>query len=151
MIPGVDRYAERHAAELVTQVGDTTKDRIRGALSRGLREGEDIPTIAARIQESGAFAESRATLIARTEVTTVSNASQVEGLKAYAEATGEEIRKTWLATRDDRTREEHMEMDGVELPVDAEFDTPDFGLMEGPSAPNCRCTLTYRLVREGEE
>ena len=151
MIPGVDRYAERHAAELVTQVTGTTKDRIRSALSRGLQRGEDIPTIAGRIQESGAFSESRATLIARTETTTVANASQVEGLQAYAAATGEEIRKTWIATRDDRTREEHMEMDGVEVQVDAEFNTPDFGLMQGPSAPNCRCTLTYRLVREGEE
>ena len=152
MIPGVDRYAERHAAELVTQVSGTTKDRIRSALSRGLQEGEDIPTIAARIQESGAFSESRATLIARTETTTVTNSSQREGLVAYAEATGEKIVKGWIHTRDPENpahREDHLALDlsGEEVPVDREFSNGS----QGPNEPNCRCSNYYRLVREGEE
>ncbi|TVP57790.1 MAG: phage portal protein [Gemmatimonadales bacterium] len=149
--PGVARWAEEHAAEMVTAVSDTTKEAIRRSLADGLLEGEGIPEIAERIQQSGAFAESRATLIARTEATTTVNGAQKEALSVYASETGSVVRKTWLATQDDRTRDDHLLMDGTTVGLDDDFDSPDLGAIQYPQAPNCRCTLTYAIERTWDE
>lgn len=66
-----------------------------------------------------------------------------------AEDEGFEIRKTWVATLDNRTRESHAELDGQTIPLEDEF-------LDGLSRPrdpngameeicNCRCTLTYDI------
>lgn len=139
--PGLLEYTQKEAAFLVTSVTNTTKQAIRDALSAGLVEGESIPDLAKRIQESGAFARSRAELIARTEVTRVSNGGQRASLQAYAAETGDVVKKSWLSARDARVRDTHRAMDGETALVDAAFSN---GLQE-PSEPNCRCTLTYEL------
>jgi SPP1 gp7 family putative phage head morphogenesis protein len=147
MTPGVNAYTRAHAGELIRQIGDTTLEAVRNVLANGMENGWSIDRIAAELMDSGGFAESRARLIARTESTTVQNESQRAGLESYQEASGNRIMKTWLATQDDRTRDDHLAMDGVTVAVEAEFDTPDLGAVQAPSAPNCRCTLTYELVR----
>jgi uncharacterized protein with gpF-like domain len=66
-----------------------------------------------------------------------------------------EAKKIWSATGDDRTRDDHMEMDGQEVGVDEAFETPggDFLMFPGDSslgAPpeqvaNCRCAVEYNV------
>jgi len=53
----------------------------------------------------------------------------------------------WVATNDDRTREEHAEMDGVTVAYDQEFECDDGTTMPG-EAVNCRCTIGYALPSE---
>jgi uncharacterized protein with gpF-like domain len=48
----------------------------------------------------------------------------------------------WLSARDSRVRDEHVELDGQEKDVDEAFSN---GLQQ-PGEPNCRCTLTYRVL-----
>lgn len=86
--------------------------------------------------------EVRAERIARTETTGAFNAGAQQ---AYAEE-GAGV-KQWLATPDDRTREEHLEASGQCVPADQPFDVGGFSLQfpGDPSGPaelvvNCRCT-----------
>ncbi|GAF85937.1 unnamed protein product, partial [marine sediment metagenome] len=46
-------------------------------------------------------------------------------------------RKQWLATMDDRVRDEHAAMNGEKVGLDESFSN---GLMF-PGEPNCRCTV----------
>lgn len=141
LTPGLRKYTQREAAWLVKNVLDTTKQAIRDALDAGLKAGETIPQLRKRIADSGAFAPSRAELIARTETTRVSNGAQVDALKEYQTESGTAVLKSWLATNDSRTRPHHREMDGEEVGIDEEFSNG----LTGPSEPNCRCSLTFRL------
>lgn len=140
-IPGLDAYVQREAAWLVTQVTDTTKQAIRDALEAGLKEGESIDQLRKRIEDSGAFARSRAELIARTETTRVTNGAQMDATQNIARELGVAATKTWVATRDSRVRDSHLMMDGETVPIDGTFPNG----REAPGEPNCRCTLTYAL------
>lgn len=144
--PSVLEYTAKHAATLVKQVSETTRDEVRAALRAGLEAGEGIPKITARLTESGTFAPSRAKLIARTETTAVSNQAGRQALHGWGKANGQRIVKGWLATQDARTRDEHRELDGEERPIGKEFSN---GRQE-PGEPNCRCTLEYRIEEEDE-
>lgn len=139
--PGLLEYVQREAAWLVTQVTDTTKQAIREALSAGVLEGEGIPALTERIRESGAFAPSRAELIARTETTRVYNGAQRETLAAYQAESGERITKTWLATPDGRTRDSHRALNGETRGIDEPFSNG----LQAPGEPNCRCTMVYAM------
>ena len=66
-----------------------------------------------------------------------------------AEDEGYDIKKVWVATLDNRTRESHVELDGKSIALGEEF-------LDGLSRPrdpngelaeicNCRCTLTYDI------
>lgn len=140
--PGLLEYTEREAAWLVTQVTDTTKREIRAALTAGLAEGEGIPALTARIQESGAFARSRAELIARTETTRVTNGGQRESLAAYAAESGDRVTKRWLNAGDERVRDSHREPLNGEV---RDIDEPFSNGLQAPGEPGCRCTLIYSM------
>lgn len=144
LAPGLTDYVEKHAARLVTAISDTTRNEVAGALRAGLEAGESVPDLTKRLQELGAFGKARAELIARTEVTTVSNNAGVASLKAWAAESGSKVFKAWLATPDDRTRDEHVALDGEEQPIGKAFSNG----LQAPGEPNCRCTLTYRIAEE---
>jgi HK97 family phage portal protein len=139
--PGLLSYTEREAAWLVKEVTETTRDAIRQALASGLEGGESIAKLTARIQESGAFAPSRAELIARTETTRVTNGAQRESLSEYADESGARITKRWLSARDGRVRAEHAELDGEVRGIDEAFSNG----LQAPGEPNCRCTMIHRV------
>jgi HK97 family phage portal protein len=141
--PGATAYAQREAAWLVKQVTDTTKQAIRDHLATALIEGEGIPEIAQRIADAGAFAPSRAELIARTETTRITNGAGVESLRQYRDEHGGTFRKQWLTARDDRVRDEHAAMDGESVGLDDAFSNG----LHTPGEPNCRCTTL--LIMEG--
>lgn len=141
--PEVIRYAERHAAKLVTGIGETTRDAMRSTLTAGLEEGDGISELTKRISEAGAFGESRAELIARTETTTVTNNAGREATSAWAKGVGAKVEKSWLSARDGRVREEHKALDdGKWIPVDQPFPNG----LQAPGEPNCRCTQLFRVV-----
>lgn len=68
---------------------------------------------------------------------------------------GFQIKKKWVATLDNRTRESHADLDGVVIDLDDEF-------LDGLSRPrdpngapeeiyNCRCTLAYEAGQKASE
>jgi HK97 family phage portal protein len=141
--PGLLEYVERHAAQLITGVTDTTKDKVARAIRDGLESGDGIRGIAKRVEASGAFSRDRAKLIATTEVTTVRNGAALESMQSYADRTGLKVIKTWINSADARVRDEHLNQPiGVGGEKRAANEPFSNGLM-APSEPNCRCSLLY--------
>ncbi|TJZ55605.1 phage portal protein [Streptomyces piniterrae] len=133
--------------ELAGRVTATTEQVIRSQiLAHGVAEGESVPELRARIQKVFSnLSDFRATMIARTETVGGYNAaSHMAALDAGA------VRKTWLATNDQRTRETHREENGRSVPLNKRFTLTKSRWPADPTAPasqsiQCRCTLTYQF------
>ena len=91
---------------------------------------------------------------ARTMTTGAENAGRINSYKR-AENMGIEIEQQWLATLDNRTREEHREMDGEHVKIGEKFSNG----CEYPGDPNgdpatvwnCRCSLIPLLIGIDDE
>jgi len=140
--PSIGRYVEKEAAFLIRSVTDTTRDIVRLELTTALEAGDGPAVIARRIRDVAGFGQERARLIARTETTRTLNGAPMEALQDYGARTGGRYVKSWLATLDDRVRDEHEGMHGETVPVDGAFSNGE----THPSSPNCRCGLTYGVA-----
>ncbi|MEU7431079.1 phage portal protein [Streptomyces sioyaensis] len=145
--PAVSQALADRIDELAGRVTATTEQVIRSQiLAHGVAEGESVPELRARIQRVFAnLSDFRATMIARTETVGGYNAaSHMAALDAGA------VRKTWLATNDQRTRETHREENGRSVPLNKRFTLTKSRWPADPTAPasqsiQCRCTLTYEF------
>jgi HK97 family phage portal protein len=150
--PLVARHLAELSSERVTLVTDTIKEALRDALTEGVQAGEGIPDLARRVQDVFDASRARATVIARTEVVRSSNYGtwQAHRLSGVVE------RRQWIATPDDRTREEHADLDGEVVGIDEPFESGgskamapgDFGVPELDI--QCRCT-TVAVIGEPKE
>lgn len=154
------RYLETKGLDqLAGDITDTTKEQIRNFLIKGQEQNLTMPEIIALLRTSG-ITNYRAELIARTETARSANIGSMVG----AMSTGLVTVKEWIAAKDNRTRRiprdanDHLHMDGVQLPIDQKFVVPaktyiDNMLHPGDSTAhagnvcNCRCTLGYEAVR----
>lgn len=139
--PGLLNFIEREVGFLVKHVNETTATEIRKQLREGLSLGETVDQLANRLQTATGFSPERARLIARTESTRATNGAQRESLSDYQRKTGNVAKKEWLATLDDRVREEHERMNGETRGIDETFSNG----LQAPGEPNCRCTLLYSI------
>lgn len=129
---------------------------IRSELLKGILTGEDIPSIAARMQNVVGMNERSAMTNARTMVTTAQNGGRMEGMRR-AEKLGVIEEKTWMSSdQPGRTRNWHMPGSFVKLsvPIDEPF-VNAMGKIMFPGDPhaenpqnvyNCRCTLGVEIV-----
>ena len=154
------RYLETKGLDqLSADITDTTKEQIRNFLIRGQQEGLTNAEVIALLRTSG-ITNYRAELISRTETARAANVGSMVG----AMSTGLVTNKEWIAAKDNRTRRiprdanDHLNMDGVQVPIDQKFVVPaksyiDNMLHPGDSTAhagnvcNCRCTLGYEAVR----
>lgn len=146
--PRVTAVIRQRAANLVTNVTETTKAAIRAAVETGRAQGMGTRQIAKLIQEStfGEITKTRAQTIARTETVGALNAGEM----ASAHQSGVMRSKTWVHQRVGQSRPNHRAIDGVTLDIGAAFNLGSVGAQH-PHAPglparevvNCRCTLTY--------
>lgn len=135
--PHIGSFIQRESSFLITNVTDTTKQAVRDALARTIDDGIDATVKA--IREDAAFSRARARLIGRTETTRVLNGAPLEALQQYGATTDQRFTKSWLATLDDRVRDEHAALHGETVPIDSNFSNG----LPAPGEPNCRCGLTY--------
>lgn len=121
------------------------------AITQGIVQGETIPEITQRIiDKTGESCFASAIRNARTAFTGAQNAGRMEGLH-QAQEMGIQVKKRWLATLDDRTRDTHADLDGQTVDVDEPFVTTEGNEIMYPGDPtaepsevyNCRCTLVY--------
>ena len=120
------------------------KQQITNALLSGVLQGESVYKIADRfmiVQKKNMVAAIRN---ARTSFTSAQNAGSLNAMTQAVEM-GIKIKKQWMATRDKRTRDRHLEMNGEQQEVNKKFSN---GLMypgDAEGAPeevyNCRCTM----------
>ena len=83
--------------------------------------------------------------IAETEMHRVANESALETAKKAGAKT-----KTWVTMMDDRVRDTHSPLEGVTIPIDADFITWDDDYAQAPGMfmlpqnnVNCRCELIF--------
>lgn len=142
-----------YGAERVRDVTLTTIRRLKVSLQDAFNNGDGIEVVARNIVRSGSGIADvkRARVIARTEIISASNKGSLEG----ARDTGIPLRKEWLATMDDRTRDAHLSADGQKVLLDELFvvDGEDMqfpgDFTQGASAGNvinCRCTQIYEPI-----
>jgi HK97 family phage portal protein len=144
----VAQYLNTDGAQRIKGITETTRARIQTTLADGIAHEETIDQLATRLEDvySG-FKGYRAELVSRTEVLAASNAGSIYG----ARSTGLDLQKEWIATRDDRTRDDHADADGQIVDLDEPFivggeecDTP--GTTGDPAQDcACRCTQGYHV------
>jgi SPP1 gp7 family putative phage head morphogenesis protein len=94
------------------------------------------------IASDPAFGENRAFMIARTETNRIANGARLDVAKEIENSTGRTVLKTWLSSRDDRVRDEHIQNDDGEwYQLDYEWPTGSVA----PDEPNCRCQLLTQM------
>jgi uncharacterized protein with gpF-like domain len=148
-------FMEQVGAENVQQVSDTTIKRIRAAILEAFALELATEDIAKMIRESvgGSIGRYRSRLIARTETHT---AASYANHQIALEADIPEMRKRWISANDARTRPHHVEMNGVEVGLDEDFEVPYNGVtyrMKYPGDPRggpgnvcaCRCVVAYQV------
>lgn len=126
------------------------QQRVQNAITQAVIQGEPIPQIGQRLGvELATGNERKMELFARTAMTGAQNAGRIERLHE-AEELGVDVRKKWLAARDDRVRETHEYLDGQERRIDEPFEVDGMEI-DYPGDPdaapelvyNCRCTMVY--------
>lgn len=147
-------WIDEYGLELCKDMNRTTKDKLKKVLSESVEQGDSLAVRKKKMIEAtdGMFADDkkyRAELIARTESCSTMNAGSMVLYGA------EDIQmKEWISVQDDRTRDAHLIMDGVVVPITDKFEVPATSQTEGaymdyagdPTAPagqvcNCRCTI----------
>ncbi|WP_428491698.1 phage portal protein [Rhodopila sp.] len=129
-------WAQDHAADLVTQITDSTRDKLRAVIADGLQD-TDIHGIADRIAASAPFSDERALLIANTETAIASGQGALTGLH-QARDLGIKIKKQWL---DDPTACPICVGNAEDGPIDLD-DVFSSGDSTVPAHPRCSCAIT---------
>lgn len=134
-------------ADKVAQITQTTQRQIQEAINDGIAEGLGTAAIAANIRAiAPQIAGVRAAVISRTEVHSASQWAQIEAVND----TGLQLRKEWVAALDERTRVDHMDINGTIVGKDEAFEVGGESLLY-PGDPsgsaenviNCRCVLNF--------
>lgn len=121
--------------------------KIQSVMLQSILQGESIPNMARRIARTMGETNHASTIrYARTASTAAQNAGRHDAYKR-AEGMGIEMRQTWVATLDGRTRHEHRQLDGQTVGIDEPFKVDGYEIRYpgDPTAPaglvwNCRCT-----------
>lgn len=126
------------------------RNQMKGELMQGLLRGESINKIARRFKNVSEKSLKDSIRIARTETTRVQNSAKMD-IGAEGQRLGFDMWKRWVATTDSRVREDHLAMNGVEVPQDSPFIMPNGDRLMFPgdislgasaeSVINCRCTI----------
>lgn len=134
------------------------------SIEQGIGINETTALIMERLKEfkESALSQYIAERIVRTETVRAANMGHMEGAKKY----GFEVRKMWIAARDERTRRQprdvfsHVELDGQTRELDEPFlqigTNGQQAIAQQPgdaSAPasftiNCRCTIAFIPKRD---
>lgn len=145
----VDRLAAQQflldCENKIKGINQTTNERLRGSLMRGVDAGESIDQLTERV--NGVFDNAigfRAETIARTETVKSFNFARHDGFKQSGVVEQEE----WLATMDNRVRDTHAGASGQVKSINGTFNIGGAQLEypgdpSGPAAEiiNCRCSL----------
>jgi hypothetical protein len=129
---------------------------IKTELSQGLIKGEGYAKIAKRLEKSTEMSANKTIRIVRTEghrAQSVGRKLAVDKVEGAADRLGIKVKRVWVATSDDRTRDSHKAMDGKEADDDGLFTLPSGVRTEGPGMSgvaeediNCRCTVRVEII-----
>lgn len=146
----VAEWISREALRKATMIADTDRDDVLNAITGGLNEGLGVEEIARNIRRVSQLTPYRAATVARTETHAAATFGSIESVREAERELDIKMNKEWLATKDDRTRPEHLAADGQQVGMDEKF-TVGGEMMDRPgdtgaSAGNvvaCRCAIVY--------
>lgn len=131
-------WADKHAAELIDGITETTRERLSNAIAEFFESG-DHKELRAEVLDAVGDKE-RANLIARHETLLASNEGQRQAWDQAVDEgllTGNE-KRVWIVTPDDALCPLCEPLDGATAPLDGEY--PDDGGDGPPLHVQCRCT-----------
>lgn len=151
--PEAIAYMEKKKQEYwKNNVSAVTREKLRYSLAKGIEEGEGVRDLTKRVSHvMSGVGRSRALTIARTEVNSAMNGGSDAVFKQEKVA-----EKEWVATSDNRTRDDHRAADGQVVPVSGSFEVggESLGFPGDPNASaeqvvNCRCAVAGVVAEEG--
>lgn len=123
----------------------------------GLMQGKSYDKISKSITDRFNSSASSTMRVIRTEGHKVSNKAAVDvysNVKSSAENLGYKIKKKWISAKDNRTRDMHVEMDGVYADDNGDFKLPDGTITQAPGLTGkaehdirCRCSFITEIVK----
>jgi hypothetical protein len=154
LTPEIDQYITRTTAEKVVMISNTSKIAIKAIVNEAVALGATINDMKQEIDKLylDQIIPNRSKTIARTEVVSASNYGSIAGAKQ----TTPKVRKIWIPTFDDDTRETHLSMSNhPAIGLDELFDVGDgkgaypgdFALPAKESI-NCRCAIGYEYAEQ---
>lgn len=126
--------------------------KVNSEILQGILQGESVDDLADRLKKVTEMNEASSVRNARTAVTSAENQGRMDMIHE-AEDHGIRMKKVWLSVHDNRTRDAHLALSGMEADPDEPFEIWGMQIMY-PGDPdadpsmvyNCRCTMTYRVV-----
>lgn len=147
------KFLEDKKIKFAIKVADTTHKAIINELSEGFEKGESIQELSNRIKDMPEFDMKRATVVARTEIISSSNAGTLQGYKE----SGVVIGKEWSSTKDERTRDHHKEAEGQRVKLNEPFvidgdllDYPGDNSYDAKASNVIQCRCSMKPILEGE-
>ena len=118
------------------------RQKVENAITQGIIQGEGINQITDRLTDALITTnENRMRLFARTGITGAQNAGRQKQMDD-AEDMGIKVKKKWVATLDNRTRDTHQRLDGQEVDKGDPFVIDGMEIMY-PGDPNAEPELVY--------
>lgn len=123
---------------------------LREELTQGLIQGKSYRDTARAIKERMDAGAENVMRIVRTETHRVQQKGRLDSFK-HAQAQGVVMKKVWITTKDDRTRDSHADLDGQAVGIDEEFSIRGltasqpggFGVPEEDI--HCRCSIRAKV------
>ncbi len=143
------KRARARAQQIADDIAATTKIKIRRAITVGLANNKTPREIAKDIllRVGGAVGQRRAMTIARTETHGAAQGALLDSAMEDSEALGT---KEWISTNDDRTRPDHVEVNGQQVHINEKFKVGGESLAfpgDPSGSPeniiNCRCQIIF--------
>lgn len=124
---------------------------INSQMLQGILQGENIPKMADRLMTVVGMNKTSAIRNARTMTTAAENKGRQDSFKK-AQSDGVIMIREWVATRDERTRAWHADLDHVAVAIDEPW-VNEYGEIMFPGDPtadpanvyNCRCSIRARV------
>jgi len=140
----IQKFIGESSVYAVVKINEFTRETLRAVISDGIAASKSFMEISRDIRKiyGEQFGPRRAIKIARTEIVSASNFGAREGAKA----TGLDLVKTWVTTKDGRQRDSHDACHGQTRDMDEPYDVGGSpGMFPGdPKLPanqriQCRC------------
>lgn len=127
-----------------------------GTINKGLENGQTYTQTAKDLKKRFGKDINKSVATARTESHRVVETTKFDTMEEISKEV--KLTKTWHTVKDERVRSTHAPMDGVTVPMDEDFTLPSGATCPRPGETgdpaediNCRCFLSYDVVKYDEE
>lgn len=127
--------------------------KVNAQILQGILQGESSKQMASRLMDVCDMNKASAVRNARTAFTSAANHGRQDAMKQLQDD-GVIVEKEWLASvGDGRTRDAHLELHHVSVPIDQPFEN-EIGQIMFPGDPdadpanvyNCRCSIATKII-----